>query len=147
MSNEEPQDDNREQEREPQLVPQESDWFLQLLVNMVNDGLELGLTLQVGGFLVSGIAVSAKKYFDATGEQFSSTMSDSESIKQLFATLGEQEPLPEGQLLPPPNYIHLKDARYFHNSGHPMPMNQPIWWRGRICQVGGFSIGVMSAST
>ncbi|MBP0716154.1 hypothetical protein J8I33_22850 [Burkholderia sp. AcTa6-5] len=47
--------------------------------------------------------------------------------------------------LPPPQYIHIKGARFFSNSGNPIPGNGGVWWRGRISEVDGFCLGELSA--
>lgn len=45
------------------------DWFLQSLVNMANtDSLQIGITLQVSGLLVSGVLVGGKAYFEGFAE-------------------------------------------------------------------------------
>ena len=47
------------------------DFFLQTLVNIVNMGpFTFGITLNVGGFLVSGELFSGKDYFEKFGTQF-----------------------------------------------------------------------------
>lgn len=132
----------------------QTDWFLQTLVRMVNNSdLEIGITLQVSGMLVSGILVSGKKYFDGFAKDFSSPFSENpelaESVRSNFAAYGEiysQGEENDGEV-PPPQYIHLKQARFFSTSGNPIPGNKGVWWRGRIGEVGGFSIGSLSAST
>ena len=49
----------------------QQDWLLQSLVNMANvSELEIGITLQVSGLLVSGILVGGKKYFEGFAEDF-----------------------------------------------------------------------------
>lgn len=41
------------------------DWFLKLIVAQVNrNDVEIGLTLSVGGLLISGTAISQRKYFE-----------------------------------------------------------------------------------
>lgn len=128
------------------------DWFLQSLVNMANyDGVELGLTLSVGGLLISGTLIGGKKYFEEFGADFVSPISDkeqAESIKSSFSKYGIIYRTPESdeEALLPPVYIHLKDAKFFHNSGKPIPSNRSVLWRGRITAVDGFSLGSLSAS-
>ena len=127
------------------------DYFLQSLVGLANDGLEIGLTLTVGGFLVSGVLVSGKKYFNdnLAGPGFADQMGESaETIRDYFRSFGsiydEIPNTPEGAPRPLPTFIHLYNARFFHNSGKPIPANQPIWWRGRVSEIQGFTIGPLS---
>jgi hypothetical protein len=71
------------------------DWFLQKLVNMANyGGFEFGITLQIGGFLVSGVLVGGAKYFDGFAADFASGVDPkhhqiTKQLKQGFAELGE----------------------------------------------------------
>jgi len=130
----------------------QTDWFLQSLVNMANDSdLGFGITLQVSGMLVSGNLVSVKQYFEGFAADFASPFATNpevaESIKESFSSYGNlysKDAEAEGDL-PPPQYIHLKNARFFNTAGNPIPGNRGVWWRGRICEVGGFSLGSLSA--
>ncbi|MCF8178110.1 MAG: hypothetical protein K9J74_06345 [Sulfuritalea sp.] len=122
------------------------DWFLQSLVNMANSSsLEIGVTLQVGGLLVSGLLVGGKAYFEGFAEDFSSAFANdpavSESVRNSFAKYGEIYKEEEGSTPPPPQYIHLRNTRFFNTSGNPIPENKGVWWRGRISEVGGFTLG------
>lgn len=128
----------------------DKDWFLQNLVNIVNSGgLSFGVTLNVGGFLVSGQLVGGKEYFEGFGSDFAGAFSDSESaeyIQKSFAKHGEIYSS-DKETSPPPSYIHLKEAKFFNTNGNPIPGNRGIWWRGRLSQVDGFSLGSLSAET
>jgi len=127
------------------------DWFLQSLVNVVNGGqLSFGVTLNVGGFLISGVLVSGKEYFDGLGGDVASGVDDSEAaslIQETFNKYGaiydidDVKGKEEG--LPRPAYIHMRDARFFSTSGEPVPSNQGVWWRGRIGEVQGFVLGCL----
>lgn len=133
----------------PLLPVTQSDWFLQSLVNMVNiNDLEFGITLQVSGLLVSGNLVGGKEYFEGFAEDFSSSFTNepevAENIKSSFAQYGEIYEKKDGEEIPPPQYIHLKDTRFFNTSGNPIPGNKGVWWRGRISEVGGFTLGSLS---
>jgi hypothetical protein len=46
----------------------------------------------------------------------------------------------------PPNYIHLKEAKFFlpSGAGKPIPANQGVWWRGRLSEVSGFILGSLA---
>ena len=126
------------------------DYFLQELVNLANDGVELGVTLTVGGFLLSGTIVGGKRYFDdhLGGAGFTDGLDEEsrEFFLAFFRSFGKIYDPPqdgtEGQRNPPV-FIHLKDARFFHHAGKPIPVNRPIWWRGRISEVQGLSLGTL----
>ena len=126
------------------------DFFLQCLVDLANRyGTSFGVTLNVGGFLVSGYTASGKDFFDAVGrmmgQSFANNTEVGASVEQYFKRFGEIyvfEGSDEERELP--GMIHLKDARYFHHSGKPIPSNQSLWWRGRLSSVAGFSMGNLS---
>lgn len=122
------------------------DWFLQKLVTIVNDSaMQVGVTLTVGGGMVSGTLISAKTYFAEFGKLMGDAMPGGgggveESIRQLGETKEEQE---EGTQIFPPQFIHLKDAKLFTPSGA-TPGNQGVLWRGTIASINGFNLGSMS---
>lgn len=125
----------------PFAVPH--DWFLQSLVGIANDGIEFGVTLQVSGLLVSGVLTGGKAYFEGFAEDFASGLNDSkdaESVRSSFAQHGEIYEKSD-DAPPPPQYIHLKNARFFNTAGKPIPGNKGVWWRGRISEVAGFTLG------
>jgi hypothetical protein len=126
-----------------------SDWFLQLLVHIINGKEnETGITLNVGGMLVTGKMVSGDKYFEGFARDFTSLMKDEESIKQVtdaFHQIGDvytQNATKENK--PLPQYIHLKDTHFFNTSGKPIPSNRGVWWRGRLSEVSGFTLGILA---
>ncbi|MFL1806044.1 gas vesicle accessory protein GvpU [Plesiomonas shigelloides] len=125
----------------------DKDWFLQSLVNMANGGvLSFGITLNVGGFLVSGELIGGKAYFEGFGSDFASGLSDSSIADQVKASFAQHGEIYSSNENPsPPAYIHLKDARFFNSNGNPIPGNRGVWWRGRISEVDGFSLGSLSA--
>ncbi|CUI62950.1 gas vesicle accessory protein GvpU [Achromobacter xylosoxidans] len=124
-----------------------ADVFLQFLVNLVNNGGQLksiGVTLQMGGMLVSGSIVSGAEYFDRFAETFSDSLSDMDtqtrqSVRTSLAELGDVFRLPQ-PAEPLPNYIHLVDALFFTADGTPIA-GQPTLWRGRSSAVDGFILG------
>jgi len=124
------------------------DWLLQSLLNIVNSGgLSFGITLNVGGFLVSGHLVGGKEYFEGFGAEFASGISDisaSESIRASLAEHGKIYDTQQDDDAPPPSYIHIKEAKFFTTSGSPVPGNRGVWWRGRLSQVDGFSLGILN---
>ena len=128
----------------------DKDWFLQSLVNIVNSGsFNFGVTLNVGGFLVSGQLVGGKEYFEGFGSDFAGAFCGgeiAETIKKTFAGHGDIYSS-DNETSPSPSYIHLKDAKFFNTNGNPIPGNRGVWWRGRLSQVDGFSLGSLRAET
>jgi hypothetical protein len=139
----------------PSIQTTSSDWFLELLVNMVN-GTEIALpmTLNVSGVVVSGEMCSGHKYFEGFAKDlkdgiFGTTSSEGNRIEEEFKHLGgiytkEKRQPQDEQPKSPPQYIHLRNARIFHPGGTPIPANRGVWWRGRLGAVDGFILGSLS---
>jgi len=140
-----------------QLVSKELDGILSVLVdNAETRGLEIGITLSVGGLLVSGILIGTGAYLAGLTEDLKFQVSSStpvtvaavEKTRKTFAYLAsalgadklndkeldELEPYPR-------QTIHLKDAQYFYPSAEPLPSERTVFWRGRLSEVDGFSLG------
>jgi hypothetical protein len=149
----------------PSVLPQPPvDFVLQAIVQLANDtGIELGLTVCVGGIVVSGTLIPGKKYFEeiANDALQASGPADQAVIRQAisdylgnFGKMIYEQPENEEQsgnngdetMKKLPGYIHLRGAKFFHNSGNPIPTNQGLRWRGRLSKVDGFSLGAMFAS-
>ncbi|WP_196486469.1 gas vesicle accessory protein GvpU [Burkholderia cepacia] len=135
------------------ITTAENDWFLQQLVTMVNgSSTSIGITLFVGGLLVSGVLIGGKQYFEDFAESFASGIAnpdDAKWYKENLTQLSNVYLEPDGtykKSAEPPHYIHLKDARTFHPSGNPIPGNGGTLWRGRIREVAGFTLGSLSIS-
>lgn len=141
-------------QREPgNEVPRqgEEDWFLQSLVNMANSSsMETGITLTVGGFQVTGMMISGRRYFEEFGKLFASGLfkeegPDKEELAQSFAKHGDMYAKPEDEQSPP-SYIHLRNAKFFGPGGEALAVTNGngVLWRGRIAEVGGFLLGAYS---
>lgn len=143
------------------------DWFLQALVMLANNNtFEVGITLNVGGLIVSGVLVGGSKYFDGIAEEWrighiqsGGKSDDADSWKGIISEFGEiyrenirkrEQAAREGarpdldQGILHPEYIHLKNARMYHPGQAPIPTNGGIWWRGRLRAVDGFILGEFS---
>jgi len=124
---------------------QSVDWYLQSLVSICNaSDLEIGITLTVGGSIVSGLLIGGRKYFERFAKQFSEAWpgEGKEAIRLALAKSAslydksaddKQEPAAGVQ------YIHLADARVFH--GQQSVASTGVLWRGKINAVSGFSLG------
>jgi hypothetical protein len=128
---------------------QSVDWYLQLLVSICNrSGLEIGITLTVGGSVVSGMLVGGKKYFETFAKQFSDAWpgTDKEVLRSALAQSASLYDHAtddrDKSASPPVQYIHLANARIFH--GHQVLPNSGVLWRGKINAVSGFSLGSLS---
>jgi hypothetical protein len=122
------------------------DWFLQFLVNTANKShFELELTLNVGGFLISGTLAGVKQYFSEVGADFAGSFKagkGSEEITAAFKKIGDEcACVSNAEPAESPSYIHLKNARFYDAQGHSFQRKNDLWWRGRISEVQGFIPG------
>lgn len=123
------------------------DWFLQSLVNMANNrGIEMAITLNIAGGLVSGQLIGGKKYFEEFAEAFSQAWpgEGKELIRASFAKTGEQVYGNDAQQVPTknkPQFIHLKNAQVWNPGGGKSPSEGGVLWRGCINSISGFSLG------
>lgn len=134
------------------------DWFLQDLVDYV-DGtdLEIGITLQCNGFLVSGNLCSGHLYFEEFGKSFYSLTgndSDKKTISEYAAKALEaanefddlvNKDISEKPLIHGPFFIHLKNAQFHQVSGGEIPMFG-VLWRGQIKDINGFFLGTIKGT-
>lgn len=143
------QDKPSEEGRSNVLPGPPADWFLQTLVSMVNDNdMEISATLFLGGSIVSGLLISGNKYFAIFGDEFSDSFPglDPESKKTMsdsFARHGAIYTDPELKSDELPNYVHMRDAHTYTGESE-VPQNRGVLWRGRLSEVGGFWLGIMS---
>lgn len=134
----------------------QKDWFLESLVATVNNtGIEIGITLQMDGFLVSGYIVNGGKYFDGFSNEFISETAihfgNDEALKTIQEAFGKYAEMyspksVEESGTDTANYIHLEGARFFNTNGAPIPNNRGMWWRGRIAEVNGFILGTLDVT-
>lgn len=136
-------------EIKPAKRPTGIDPFLQSLVHHADyDGFEFGITLSVGGILVSGMLVSGRKFFENFGEKFGSAFEDAEVRKSLASSFSEwgvlYDPQEDGTRRES-TYLHIKDVAFFTTNSQPIPSDAGSWWRGRISEVDGFLLGNLTA--
>ncbi|MFT3842115.1 MAG: hypothetical protein QM723_34310 [Myxococcaceae bacterium] len=131
------------------------DWFLEHIAKLANDvSVGPSITLSVGGILISGSVISGKQFFQEVTALMKEALSRNPSLKGKAADSIEEwyraqgaiynRKTPRGARV---SYIHLKDARYHHPSGNPLPTSGSTLWRGKIRAVDGFQMGAFSAPT
>lgn len=123
------------------------DWFLQNLSCLTNSSdLEFGVTLNVSGQTISGTMIGGKKYFEMFAELFSDERpaDEKDAIREVFVKNADVYTLKEGEkILPPTQYVHLKDARVFHGDTK-LPNDDGMLWRGKINAISGFHLGELT---
>jgi hypothetical protein len=128
----------------------QTDWLLQWFVQFVNQTpLEVGITLSIGGGLVSGILISHQQYFEELAADFSKPFEafegpEAEHVKSLLLGFVSPPGAP-GERAPAHQFLHLRDARLHAAGGAPIPSVGALW-RGKIAAVDGFSMGGLSAN-
>ena len=131
----------------------EPDFTLRAIVDLCNKtSLRIGITLNVGGFLISGIIRSGRDYFAGIAAEAANSMDkdeDRKSIHDYFDNFGKliypEESKEEQDARPLPVFIHLSESRAYHPSGKPTPNNRGVWWRGRLTSVDGWNLGNLRA--
>jgi hypothetical protein len=119
--------------------------------------MEIPVTLSVGGFIVSGLVISGGEYFEEFSEivRYGLTENFDEESKQNIATtfrnLGNvyepREETLEGVIERESyNFVHLRDTRFLHPGGDPVPTNTGMLWRTKLEAVDGFTLGMMVAA-
>lgn len=113
-------------------------------------GISIGITLVVGGSVISGNLIGAQEYFIGVGDAIKEGTTSkggqsfrdalSQRFHELASEYDEEGPSDEKEL---PSYIHLKEARVFAAGTDPMP-SEGMWWRGRLDRVDGFTLGALS---
>jgi hypothetical protein len=138
-----------------------SDWALEDWVVYANEyGMEIGVTLQIGGFLVSGKTASGGEFLRNMGESLSeATMGAgdkykeiSEMLKNMYEkqaqnsypqiSLEESESSKKKQSTREPSFIHLKQVAIFTDSQ--ISPIQVKYWRGKLASVDAWFLGTMS---
>lgn len=123
----------------------DKDEVLAFIVSLANKGaISLGITLCVGGTMVTGQLIGGKEFFEGIANSYG-------NVSDFFRGLGEggaegykdtsQEQLDNVENIA---FIHLGNARVV-SSGISIPsFEQPgIFWRGRLSSVDGFFFGQM----
>lgn len=156
----EPAEEKNNADEAGQIKPDDNrDALLQYFVDVVNNNpdLAVSVTLNVSGIIVSGRIASRKEYFELLGDQVSRHLNVpdelAEKVGAYIKSFGVDES-EEGEStdkadkdLTHIHYIHLSDARIFHNSGNPIPYEAGLLWRCRINSVDAFSIGRLEIET
>jgi len=143
--------ENTSEQSEPlNSIP--GDWLLQDFVGLINSlNLTVGITLQVSGVTVTGLAISGPTYFRllgdivAAGAKSGNVSAAAESMRKYFARHAEMYAASddENSAHPTPGYIHVQDALILGSDCRPIT-KQGVLWRGRLSEVSGFSIGSFS---
>jgi hypothetical protein len=128
--------------------PMPQDWLLRMLVRQANDyAQEMGITLYVGGLMVSGLLIGHVRYLELLSEVFrsahgsgrDSAIAIGDELKK--ASEAEKTLSPEDKN--DPHFIHLRDVRFL-SPGQPTTNGaENLIWRGRLACVDAWSLGAV----
>ncbi|MBW4422493.1 MAG: hypothetical protein KME13_25325 [Myxacorys californica WJT36-NPBG1] len=148
MSDEHASDAPTTDEQELNLPVEDHDWLLKMFIRLVNDmDMEIGVTLNVRGLMVSGLLIGGKKYFDGIAQEVLATASPAfgEGFHGFLAKIGEDMYPKKNEENPKQKrgigFVHLKNATIIGGNGSPIPSNSGKYWRGRLSAVDGFWLG------
>ncbi|WP_280768084.1 gas vesicle accessory protein GvpU [Salipaludibacillus daqingensis] len=126
-----------------QIVRPEVDSVLQLLTETTNtENYSVDMTLNVKGTLVTGTVISTIEYLTSLADEFSE---ENEVEKNIYQKLTEAVASLEEEQEPEVNYVHMKDAKMFSESGKSLPSKGSVLWRGKLSDVDGFFLGKVTS--
>lgn len=105
--------------------------------------LNLDITLNVNGALVSGTTISAKDYFDGVSETFEDGNDLSRKISEQLAKASEEAQSNNNESA---NFIHLKNTKVYCGDSKSTPAKGKILWRGSLNEIDGFFLGKIAES-
>jgi hypothetical protein len=127
--------------------PQDQDAFLTRLVEYAIHGVELPVTLWVGGRMISGILTSGEHFFadalQALG--LDEKQPEGSNAEMMAADFQQWIDVYHEPFSRPPEFIHLKDARTFKGDGNMIPSDKGTMWRGKLSSIDGFHLGALKA--
>lgn len=117
--------------------------LLNTLAGVINpsDDFEVGITLNVHGTIVSGIMISARRYYETMGKQLSEANKGrgNNEIKESFDQMANVASRDDGKKY---NFIYLKDAKFM--TGQQLTPDGSSYWIGKIESIDGFIFGNLS---
>lgn len=134
------------------LIPVDNsiDWSLRDLVGYVNSnsGISIGVTLTVGGTLITGNLISGNSYFEQVADLLAGSPANdvTQAMVNYHAKLSTDRYDPSmfesDEDRNSVVFIHLKDAKHFFGT-NVLPSNGALW-RGKLSDVSGYTIGSLS---
>jgi hypothetical protein len=125
------------------------DVLLSSYVRAVNDRRDtsdvIGVTLFMGGAVVTGSLVSVHAYFAALADEMGA---DDSPLAEMFrSTADEITPQADGDPdddKGQPRYVHLRDAKILLAGGNTIPDNRGVAFRGRLDAIDGWIHGILA---
>ena len=115
-------------------------------IDRLPNGSSIGITLTLGGAVVTGQMIGQADYVELLSNAVASATADaglaSEVAKGLASTasdLGERDARIDAV-----RHVHMRDVRFHLSSGLPKAHLTLPLWRGRLSEVSGFALGEFS---
>jgi hypothetical protein len=124
------------------------DSMLAIFVMMANerdDGLGQPVTLTVGGSLISGLIVGRVKWIEELLDHYGEPVQGLRAFRDHWAESAE-EMASDKPMAPFDTMIHLKDARWFLDSTGTALPREGSFWRCRLSEVQGWTLGTLENS-
>lgn len=127
------------------------DWLLERWLRLAELGIEVGVTLQMGGLLISGTLVGARRYLEHQRSEVLSSLVErglppliARKLDRAFAAdlqaLADADQAEQAGVESSREFIHLKDACVVTDGGHRHSFVVP-YWRGQLRRVDAFFLG------
>jgi hypothetical protein len=128
------------------IVDRTSDDVLRVLARLAQEsGVEMGITLAVGGGVVSGVLIAREKWLDKYVLAYSASSEEGQAVARRLREAFSQNDLIESEATPfSYHYLHLQDAQVVHGSTG-LPADRGGFWRVRLDAVTGWSPGTLRA--
>lgn len=105
----------------------------------------LSLTLHIGGMLVSGDLISEHQYLREFMD--GAVLRKMENLASEIAAAGDSEPAEAQEASNEREYIHMRDAKFYHPGKTPVPgAGDGVLWRGRVASVDSFILGTLAVT-
>ena len=117
------------------------DVLLTSFVNLANNiSLEIGVTLNIGGALITGLLIGYDSYLKGISEMLKGHGPGADAFSAQFEYVLEsrKKHLETEEEMPLPNYIHLKNTKLTDVHGNIQELG---YWRGKLTSVDGFILG------
>ncbi|MDA8228602.1 MAG: hypothetical protein M0T74_13065 [Desulfitobacterium hafniense] len=121
------------------------DCMLKTVLSMVEQQkTSIKVTLNIKGAIVSGTLINSKEYWDSISEYLKGelgieTFKDFKKISStVYGSHGS-----EGDYLSDLEYVYLKDARVHYASQDTAPIDQGVFWCGKLSSIDGVVFGTL----
>lgn len=131
-------------------VGTDSDPWLQMILSWGERNVGAGITLTIGGSLISGTVCSEREYFTKVSAQVADAFraawpeEDFETLEETITGMGTDRATAEE--IPGQRFIHLRNPKIFNGRRFAIDAGEGNYWRGRVDSIQGFQVGMMRES-